>query len=74
MTLSKVDSLAWLCRCSEEYWDQKVHAGEAIEDFEDFGKLGQGFASIDDLEEIDLGDGEVKWPTYICGRLSGNHK
>jgi hypothetical protein len=40
----------------------------------DFGKLGQGFASVDDLEEIDIVDGKVKWATYISARLSGSHK
>jgi hypothetical protein len=72
--LSKADSLAWLCRHSEEHRDHKVHTSEAIEDFEDFGKLGQGFASVDELDEIDIGDGRVKRPTYISVRLSGNHK
>jgi hypothetical protein len=38
----------------------------------DFGKLGQGFASVDDLEEIDIVDGKVKWATYISARLSGS--
>jgi hypothetical protein len=74
MMLSKADNLAWLCRHSKEYQDHKVHTGEVIEDFEDFGKLGQGFASVDDLEEIDIGDGKVKRSTYISARLSGSHK
>jgi hypothetical protein len=55
--LSKVDNLVWLCQRSEEYQDHKVYTSEAIEDFEDFG---QGFALVDDLEEIDIGDGKVK--------------
>jgi hypothetical protein len=29
---------------------------EAVEDLDDFGKLGRGFASVDDLEEVDLGE------------------
>jgi hypothetical protein len=57
--LSKAHSLVWLCRWSEEYRDHKVHTGEAIEDFEDFGKLGQSFVSVDELEEVDLGSGGV---------------
>jgi hypothetical protein len=40
----------------------------------DFGKLGQGFVSVDDLEEINIEDGMVKWPTYVSARLSGSHK
>jgi hypothetical protein len=57
MMLSKVDNLVCLCRRSEEYQDHKVYTSEAIEDFEDFG---QGFVLVDDLEEIDIGDGKVK--------------
>jgi hypothetical protein len=30
---------------------------EAIEDFDDLSKLGQGFTSVDPLEEVDIGDG-----------------
>jgi hypothetical protein len=71
MMFSKVDNLAWLCQRSVEYRDHKVYSSEAIEDFR---KLGQGFASVDDLEEIDIGDGKVKRPTYISARLSGSHK
>jgi hypothetical protein len=63
-----------LCQRLEEYRDHKVHIGEAIQDLEDFGKLGQGFVSLDELEEIDIGDGKVKQPTYISARLSGSHK
>jgi hypothetical protein len=45
-----------------------------IEDFYDFGKLGQGFTSVDELEEVDLGGGDMSRPTYISSRLSGEHK
>jgi hypothetical protein len=72
--LSKADSLAWLCRRSEEYRNHKVHTSEAIEDFEDFGKLGQGFASVEELEEVDLWNGGLSRPTYISARLSEDHK
>jgi hypothetical protein len=33
---------------------------EAIEDFDDLSKLGQGFTSADPLEEVDIGDGIVR--------------
>jgi hypothetical protein len=29
---------------------------EAIKDFDDLSKLGQGFTSADPLEEVDIGD------------------
>jgi hypothetical protein len=58
--LSRADSLACLRRCSEEYRDHRVHTSETVDDFDDFGKLGQGFALVDELEEINLGDEDVK--------------
>ena len=30
---------------------------EAIEDFDDINKLGQGFTSVDPLGKLDIGDG-----------------
>jgi hypothetical protein len=45
-----------------------------IEDFYDFGKLGQGFTSVDELEEVDLGGEDMSRPTYISSTLSGEHK
>jgi hypothetical protein len=38
------------------------------------GKLGQGFTSVDDLEEVDLGDSCHARPTYINAGLSGEQK
>jgi hypothetical protein len=38
---------------------------EAIEDFDEVEKLGQGFSSADPLEEIDIGDGITPRPTFI---------
>jgi hypothetical protein len=38
---------------------------EAIEDFDDLGKLGQGFTSADPLEEVDIGDGTVPRLTFV---------
>jgi hypothetical protein len=49
MMIRKEDSISWLQRRVVEYWDQRGGAGEAVEDFDDFGKLGQGFASVDEL-------------------------
>jgi hypothetical protein len=36
--------------------------------------LGRGFSSMDDLEEIDIGDGIVPRPTYVSARLDVNQK
>jgi hypothetical protein len=42
---------------------------EAIEDFDDLSKLGQGFTSVDLLEEVDIGDGTVPRPTFVNKNL-----
>jgi hypothetical protein len=34
--------------------------GGIIEEFRDLDKLGQGFTSVDPLEEIDIGDGKLQ--------------
>jgi hypothetical protein len=47
---------------------------EAIEDFDEVEKLGQGFSSADPLEEIDIGDGVTPRPTFISKNMSLEHK
>jgi hypothetical protein len=47
---------------------------ETVEDFDDVSKLGQGFSSVDKLEELDLGGGEVPRPTYVNARLTSEEK
>jgi hypothetical protein len=42
--------------------------------FDDMGKLGWGFCSMDDLDEIDLGDGVIWRPTYVSCNLNAEHK
>ena len=37
--------------------------------FSDNGKLGYGFTSADDLEEVDIGSGDKPWPTFISKKL-----
>ena len=36
-----------------------------VADFSDDGKLGYGFTSADDLEEVDIGPGDKPRPTFI---------
>jgi hypothetical protein len=43
---------------------------EAIEDFDEVEKLGQGFSSTDPLEEIDIGDGITPRPTFVNMNMS----
>jgi hypothetical protein len=38
---------------------------EATEDLNVLGKLGQGFLSVDPLEEVDIGDSSVPRPTFV---------
>ena len=47
---------------------------ESIEELDDMDKLGQGFASADLLEEVDIGDGSVTQPTFINKNLKANCK
>ena len=47
---------------------------EAIEDFDDMEKFGQGFSSADPLEEIDIGDGSIPRPTFITANLKADQK
>jgi hypothetical protein len=46
---------------------------EAMEDFNEVEKLGQGFSSADPLEEIDIGDGITPRPTFINKNMSVEH-
>jgi hypothetical protein len=47
---------------------------EAIEDFKEVEKLGQGFLLADPLEEIDIGDGITPKPTFVNKNMSLEHK
>jgi len=38
--------------------------------FADDGKLGQGFTSVDDLIEVDIGSGDKPRPTFISAKLN----
>ena len=38
------------------------------------GKLGHGFTSIDELEEIDIGSGGRPRPTYVSAKLDPEYK
>jgi hypothetical protein len=45
-----------------------------VEDLDELGKLGQGFSSMDDLEEVDIGDGVISRPTYVSACLNMSQK
>jgi hypothetical protein len=39
--------------------------GETVVDYDEAGKLGSSFMSMDELKEIDIGDGSGKSLTYL---------
>jgi hypothetical protein len=47
-----------------------INMCEAIEDFDEVEKLGQGFSSVDPLEEIDIGEGITPRPTFVNKNMS----
>jgi hypothetical protein len=63
--MSKENNVDWLQRRAKEYRAGRRETGELVEDFDEVGKLGQGFSSVDELEEVDLGKGVAHRPTYI---------
>ena len=58
-------NVEWLKHRVEQYWANKTNACEAIDDFDELDKLGQGFTSADPLEQVDIGDGIVPRPMFI---------
>jgi hypothetical protein len=68
---SKEDSIAWLQCRTTEYRAGRIGMSEVVEDLDEVGKLGQGFASVDELEEIDLSTEGASRPTYMNKNLSG---
>jgi hypothetical protein len=66
--------LEWLRRRTEEYRVGKNDIGRAMEDMESEEKLGQGFSSVDGLDEVDIGDRTVCKPTYINTNLLEERK
>ena len=68
------NNLEWLKRRLQHYRTEKTDACEAIDDFDELNKLGQGFTSADPLEQIDIGDGSVPRLTFINQNLEANYK
>jgi hypothetical protein len=52
-------NVEWLKHRVEQYWANKTDACEAINDFDELNKLGQGFMLADPLEQVDIGVGSV---------------
>jgi hypothetical protein len=66
--------LEWLNRRTSEHHSSKDDAMGVVEDIDELGKLGRGFSSMDDLEEVDIGDGVISQPTYVSACLNTGQK
>jgi hypothetical protein len=66
--------LEWMHHQTEEYHIGKNYIGGVVEDLQGQGKLGQGFSSVDGLDEVDIGDGTIHRPRYINTNLSEEQK
>jgi translation elongation factor EF-4 len=72
--LSKEEGVRWLEEWTEAYHSGKNDMREVVDDFDEVGKLGYMFSSVDKLEEVDLGDGVTHCPTYINTNLAPQRK
>jgi hypothetical protein len=67
---SREKSIVWLQERTTEYKARKDGNRELVEDFDDVGKLGQGFLAMDNLQEDNLDEGNNMKRTYISPNLS----
>jgi hypothetical protein len=67
-------NIEWLEKLVEQYWSAKNDMCEAVEDFSEKEKLGQGFTSGDPLEGVDIGNGVVPRPTFARKILNTDYK
>jgi hypothetical protein len=72
--MSMQKNVEWLRHHTEQYRSTTNDMYEAIEDFDEVEKLGQGFSSADPLEEIDIGDRITPRPTFVNKNMSLEHK
>nr|CBG76432.1 OO_Ba0013J05-OO_Ba0033A15.19 [Oryza officinalis] len=49
-----------------------LYTDDAVDELD--GKLGQGFMSADQLEDVDIGSGDRPRPTYVSANLSREYK
>ena len=64
----------WLQSRLDKYRAERNDMCEAIEEPDDMDKLGQGFTSVDQLEEVDIGDGTISRPTFVKRNLEADYK
>jgi hypothetical protein len=54
--MSKGDTIKWLKKRTVDYRSAMNSIREFVEDFDEVGKLGNGFESVDELEEMNISD------------------
>jgi hypothetical protein len=67
--MDKDKSITWLQERTAEYKVRKDGVSELVEDFNDVEKLGQGFLAMDELQEVNLSEGNIFKPIYISANL-----
>jgi hypothetical protein len=67
-------NVEWLWNRTEQYRSITNDMCEAIEDFDEVEKLGQGFSLADPLEEMDIGDRITPRPIFVNKNMSLEHK
>jgi hypothetical protein len=72
--MSAQKNIEWLQHCTEQYRSTMKDMCQAIEDFEELEKLGQGSPLVDPLEEIYIVDGITPSPTFVNKNMSLEHK
>jgi hypothetical protein len=72
--MSTQKNVEWLRHRTEQYRSITNDMCEAIEDFNEVEKLGQGFSPADPLEEIDIGGEITPRPTFVNKNMSLEHK
>jgi hypothetical protein len=72
--MSTQKNVEWLQHRMEQYRSITNNMCEAIEDFNEVEKLGQGFSSVDPLVEIHIADGITPKPTFVNRNMYLEHK
>jgi hypothetical protein len=72
--MSAQKNVEWLQHRMKQYRSTTNNMCEAIEDFDELEKLGQGFSSADPLEKIDIGDGITPRLTFVNKNMSLENK
>jgi hypothetical protein len=70
----KEKGIAWLQQCTADYCLQESGRPKVVEDLDEIGKLGLGFSSVDELQEVNLGEQGVSRPMYMKARLDEERK